>query len=61
MEGAASRARFGAASRISLRMKVDHAKAIRKDFGGETFYLCSEHCLHAYEARSCAHGETVPA
>jgi YHS domain-containing protein len=42
-------------------MKVDRAKAIRKDFGDETFYLCSEHCLHAYDARSCAHGETVPA
>ncbi|MDX6590621.1 MAG: uncharacterized protein QOI84_1895 [Solirubrobacterales bacterium] len=31
-------------------MKVDRAKAVRKDFGGETFYFCSEHCLHAYEA-----------
>ncbi|MFZ1154112.1 MAG: permease [Solirubrobacteraceae bacterium] len=30
-------------------MKVDKAKAIRKDFGGETFYFCSEHCLHAFE------------
>jgi YHS domain-containing protein len=30
-------------------MKVDRAKAIRKDFGGETFYFCSEHCLHAFE------------
>ncbi len=31
-------------------MKVDRAKAIRKDFDGEAFYFCSEHCLHAFEA-----------
>ncbi len=31
-------------------MKVDRAKAVRRDFDGETFYFCSEHCLHAYEA-----------
>jgi len=30
-------------------MKVDRAKAIRMDFGGETFYFCSEHCAHAFE------------
>jgi uncharacterized membrane protein YraQ (UPF0718 family)/YHS domain-containing protein len=30
-------------------MKVDKAKAIRRDFGSETFYFCSEHCLHAFE------------
>ncbi len=30
-------------------MKVDKAKAIRKDFGTETFYFCSEHCLHAFQ------------
>jgi uncharacterized protein len=30
-------------------MKVDKAKAIRMDFGGETFYFCSQHCLHAFE------------
>jgi uncharacterized protein len=30
-------------------MKVDKAKAIRMDFGTETFYFCSEHCLHAFE------------
>jgi uncharacterized membrane protein YraQ (UPF0718 family)/YHS domain-containing protein len=30
-------------------MKVDRAKAIRMDFGQETFYFCSEHCLHAFE------------
>jgi YHS domain-containing protein len=30
-------------------MKVDRAKAITKEFGGETFYFCSEHCLHPFE------------
>ena len=30
-------------------MKVDRAKANRMDFGEETFYFCSEHCLHAFE------------
>ena len=30
-------------------MKVDKAKAVRLDFGDETFYFCSEHCLHAFE------------
>jgi hypothetical protein len=33
-------------------MKVDKAKAIRMDFGTETFYFCSEHCLHAFEVGS---------
>ncbi len=30
-------------------MKVDRAKAVRKDFDGKTIYFCSEHCLHAFE------------
>ncbi len=30
-------------------MKVDRGKAIRRDFAGETFYFCSNHCLHAFE------------
>jgi len=30
-------------------MKVDRGKAVRKDFAGETFYFCSQHCLHAFE------------
>jgi uncharacterized membrane protein YraQ (UPF0718 family)/YHS domain-containing protein len=30
-------------------MKVDRAKAIRKDFGSESFYFCSQHCAHAFE------------
>jgi hypothetical protein len=32
-------------------MKVDRAKAIRKTVSGDTYYFCSEHCLHAYEGR----------
>ncbi|MHB8532693.1 MAG: permease [Solirubrobacteraceae bacterium] len=36
-------------------MKVDRAKAIRMDFGAETFYFCSEHCLHAFEVDPHAH------
>ncbi len=31
-------------------MKVDRAKAVAKEIGGETFYFCSTHCLHAFEA-----------
>ncbi len=31
-------------------MKVDRSKAITKEFGGQTFYFCSQHCLHAFEA-----------
>jgi uncharacterized protein len=36
-------------------MKVDRTKAIRIDFGGQTFYFCSEHCLHAFEVDPAAH------
>jgi uncharacterized membrane protein YraQ (UPF0718 family)/YHS domain-containing protein len=38
-------------------MKVDKAKAIRMDFGGDTFYFCSEHCLHAFEIDPDHHGD----
>jgi Cu+-exporting ATPase len=31
-------------------MKVDRHKAVTKELGGETFYFCSNHCLHAFEA-----------
>ena len=31
-------------------MKVDRAKAVIKQVGGETVYFCSNHCLHAFEA-----------
>jgi len=30
-------------------MRVDRAKAIRLELAGETYYFCSEHCLHAFE------------
>jgi len=33
-------------------MKVDRAKAIQKELGGETYYFCSEHCWHAFERES---------
>jgi uncharacterized protein len=36
-------------------MKVDRVKAIRMDFGEETFYFCSEHCLHAFEVSPHSH------
>jgi YHS domain-containing protein len=36
-------------------MKVDRAKAVTKDFGGETFHFCSSHCLHAFEADPAAY------
>jgi uncharacterized protein len=38
-------------------MKVDKAKAIRMDFGAETFYFCSEHCLHAFQVSPTEHFE----
>ena len=31
-------------------MKVDRHKAVSKKIGGETFYFCSNHCLHAFAA-----------
>ena len=31
-------------------MKVDRAKAVTKEFGGRTYYFCSNHCRHAFEA-----------
>ena len=31
-------------------MKVDRDKAVTKEFAGETYYFCSDHCLHAFEA-----------
>jgi uncharacterized membrane protein YraQ (UPF0718 family) len=30
-------------------MKVDRGKAVTKTVDGQTFYFCSEHCLHAFE------------
>jgi uncharacterized membrane protein YraQ (UPF0718 family) len=31
-------------------MKVDRAKAVTKNLDRQTFYFCSTHCLHAFEA-----------
>jgi len=31
-------------------MNVDRAKAATLAFGAQTFYFCSDHCLHAFEA-----------
>jgi uncharacterized membrane protein YraQ (UPF0718 family)/YHS domain-containing protein len=42
-------------------MKVDRAKAIPVDFGEETFYFCSEHCLHAFEVDPGAQHRDPPA
>ena len=36
-------------------MKVDKAKAVHMDFGEETFFFCSEHCLHAFEVNPNSH------
>ncbi len=38
-------------------MKVDRGKAVTKDFGGQTFYFCSTHCLHAFETDPVSVGE----
>jgi hypothetical protein len=41
-------------------MKVDRAKALRRDAGGRVVYFCSEHCLRAYEAElGAAAGSTA--
>jgi hypothetical protein len=43
-------------------MKIDRARAVTKAVGGETYYFCSDHCLHAFEPRSehAAHGPADP-
>jgi len=40
-------------------MKVDRKKALTLDFGGETHYFCSEHCLHAFEVDAEQQGRDV--
>jgi uncharacterized protein len=44
-------------------MKVDRAKAVTTDVDGQTFYLCSQHCLHTFETDPnqyiAAHGRPV--
>jgi uncharacterized membrane protein YraQ (UPF0718 family)/YHS domain-containing protein len=49
------------ASDPTCGMKVDKGKAIRKDFGAESFYFCSTHCLHAFEVASEGHRGGHPA
>jgi YHS domain-containing protein len=31
-------------------MKVDGHRAVTKELAGETYYFCSDRCLHAFEA-----------
>src|SRR3954471_21746489 len=31
-------------------MRVERAKALTTEFGGETYYFCSTHCLHTFAA-----------
>jgi YHS domain-containing protein len=31
-------------------MKVDRDRAVTKVLDGRTYYFCSTHCLHAFEA-----------
>jgi uncharacterized protein len=46
----------------SCGMSVDKHKAIKKEIAGETYYFCSEHCLHAFEAGDVHRSsETEPA
>ncbi len=40
-------------------MKVDRAKALTKEFAGETHYFCSTGCLHAFEARSLTRNDVA--
>jgi YHS domain-containing protein len=51
---------FGALFLLTMRrgatdpvcgMKVDRSKAISASVRGRTFYFCSEHCRHAFQAR----------
>jgi uncharacterized protein len=46
-------------------MTVDRAKAVTKEKDGRTFYFCSDHCLHAFEAEPerylHGHGKPVEA
>jgi uncharacterized protein len=37
-------------------MSVDRERAITKEVAGMTFYFCSEHCAHAFEAGEHHHG-----
>jgi uncharacterized membrane protein YraQ (UPF0718 family)/YHS domain-containing protein len=50
---------FGALFALTVRrgatdpvcgMTIDRDKALTKELGGETYYFCSAHCMHAFEA-----------
>ncbi len=38
-------------------MRVERAKALKKEFGGRTSYFCSDHCLEAFEAGPTTHAD----
>jgi YHS domain-containing protein len=40
-------------------MRVDRGRAVRREFGGQSVYFCSEHCLNAFEIdqRAAQHGQ----
>ncbi|MCL2419306.1 MAG: YHS domain-containing protein, partial [Conexibacteraceae bacterium] len=42
-------ARRGAADPV-CGMTVDRSKAVSVEFAGDTYYFCSNHCLHTFEA-----------
>jgi len=48
------------ATDVVCGMKVDRAKAITKTFAGETYYFCSQHCLHAFEADPGQYVKSTP-
>jgi YHS domain-containing protein len=50
-------ARRGAIDRV-CGMSVDRQKAISTDFAGATYYFCSPHCLHAFEAEPEGYAHT---
>jgi uncharacterized membrane protein YraQ (UPF0718 family)/YHS domain-containing protein len=41
-------------------MKVDKSKAVTEEFGGKTFYFCSQHCRHAFEADPARRAAMLP-
>ncbi len=42
-------------------MKVDRAKAVQKQLAGETYYFCTDDCLHAFEADPAHHDDSSTA
>jgi uncharacterized membrane protein YraQ (UPF0718 family)/YHS domain-containing protein len=61
---------FGALFWLTLRrgatdpvcgMKVDRAKALTIEVDGKTFYFCSEHCRHVFQADPAKYAASAPA